>query len=184
MSPHRFDPDSAAKLEEESRFRYLSRDELVDAISPGGDDVVGDIGSGTGFYTREVAPFVGEIYAVDIAEAMHDHFRSNGLPENVNQVLAKAADLPFDAAFFDALYSTMTLHEYESGGLKELHRVLVPGGRFVVADWSAVGSGDQGPPLDVRFDPGTAAETVEQAGFEIRHTRSRPETFLIEAVKP
>jgi ubiquinone/menaquinone biosynthesis C-methylase UbiE len=183
MSPHRFDPDSAAALEELARFRYLSRDELVAALDPDPGDVVGDIGSGTGFYTREIAPFVGEIHAVDMQEQMHEHFRDHGLPENVTQVLAKADDMPFEDGFFDGLYSTMTFHEYDDGGVDELHRVLDPGGRLVVADWSQTGDGERGPPLEARFDTPTATDIVERAGFEIESARSRPETFFIEAVR-
>lgn len=184
MSPHRIDPEDASGLEETRRFKYLSRDELVAALDPDPDDRVGDIGSGTGFYTREMAEFVGEIYAVDMQARMHEQLAAVGRPTNVTQVLAKADDLPFESGFFDGVYSTMTLHEYDPGGLPELVRVLASGGRLVVADWSASGTGERGPPLEVRFDLDGAIETVEGAGFEIDRATSRPETVLIEAVRP
>lgn len=184
MSPHRFDPDSAEKLEDTSRFRYLSRDELVGALSPDHDAVIADVGSGTGFFTREVAPFVGEIHAIDMQAEMHTHLESQGVPANVLPVLAKADDLPFGDGFFDGIYSTFTLHEYDEGGVPELFRVLRSGGRLVVADWSATGSGERGPPLEERLDTSAAADTISEAGFEIETARSRPETFIIEAMSP
>lgn len=183
MSPHRFDPESAEKLEETGRFRYLSRDELVGALSPEPEAVVADVGSGTGFYTREVAPFVGEIHAIDMQSEMHDHLRAQGIPPNVSPVLAKADDLPFADEFFDGVYSTSTFHEYDAGGVPELYRVLRGGGRLVVADWSATGSGERGPPLDARIDTSTAADSLAGTGFEIESARTRPETFIIEAVR-
>ena len=184
MSPHRFDPEASANLEETIRFRYLSRDELVGALSPDPDAVLADIGSGTGFYTREVAPFVSRVHAVDMQAEMHEKFRSQGVPENVETVLAKADDLPFRDEYLDGVYSTMTFHEYDAGGLPEIYRVLRPGGTLVVVDWSAEGSGERGPPLEVRADTETATREVEAAGFDVESARSRPETFFIEARRP
>lgn len=183
-NPHRFDPDAAAVLEDTDRFRYLSRDELVGALGAGPTDVVAEIGSGTGFYTREVAPFVGKLYAVDMQPAMHRAFAANGIPATVTPVLAKADALPFRAETIDAVYATMTFHEFDQGGPAELHRVLKRGGTLVLVDWTATGSGERGPPLEVRSEASTAGETVEQAGFEITDVQSRPETFRIEAVRP
>lgn len=182
--PHRFDPEAASVLEDTDRFRYLSRDELVGALTVGPTDIVVEIGSGTGFYTREIAPFVGTLYAVDMQPAMHRAFAANGLPDNVTQVLAKADTLPFRSETIDAVYATMTFHEFDQGAPAELYRVLAGGGRLVLVDWTATGSGERGPPLEVRSDMTAASETVEQAGFEITAARSRPETFRIEAVRP
>lgn len=178
---HRFDPGAGAKLEEVERYRYLSRDELVAALDPEQGDVVADVGSGTGFYTREVAPYVGSVLAVDLQSAMHRQFTTYGVPANVSQILARDADLPLRTGSVDAAYSTMTFHEYELGGIDEIHRVLRPGGRLVVVDWSATGTGERGPPLEGRVDLPDAVETVERAGFKIESARDRPETFLIEA---
>lgn len=184
MSPHRFDPEASSHLEETIRYRYLSRDELVGALAPTRDHVVVDLGSGTGFYTREVAPFVDRVHAVDMQAEMHDEFRKRGVPDNVETVLAKADDLPFADEYFDAAYSTMTFHEYDPEGPAEIRRVLSPGGTLVVADWSAEGSGERGPPLDVRYDTQTATREIEAAGFEVSAATSRPETFFIEARRP
>lgn len=183
-SPHRFDPDAAAVLEETERFRYLSRDELVGALGAEGTDFVAEIGSGTGFYTREIAPFVGELYAIDMQPEMHRTFVANGLPENITQILARANALPFRSAVLDSVYSTMTFHEFGEGTPVELHRVLRPGGTLLLVDWTASGSGERGPPLEVRSNLTEAREIVEQAGFEIAVARSRPETFRIEASRP
>jgi hypothetical protein len=129
MGFHTFDADRAEKLEDEARYRYLSREELVDAVEPDPDEVLADLGSGTGFYTDDVAPFVGAIRAVDLQRAMHDRYREKGPPENVSLVTADVADLPFADAELDGAFSTMTFHEFASEtALSEVARVLRPGG--------------------------------------------------------
>jgi predicted TPR repeat methyltransferase len=76
MGHHTFDAGKAAKLEDAAaRYRSVSREELLWALDPTGTDAVVDLGSGTGFYTDDVAPHVDRVYAVDVQEAMHDHYR-------------------------------------------------------------------------------------------------------------
>lgn len=183
-APHRFDPDAGAKLEEVDRYRYLSRDELVAALDPNPSDLVADVGSGTGFYTREIAPFVDQVIALDLQPSMHRQFASHGVPSTVARVIAKASHLPLSDGSLDGAYSTMTFHEYDPGGIEEIFRSLRTGGRFVVVDWSSEGSGERGPPVSSRAGPADAAETVERAGFEIESVQDRPETFLIVGVRP
>jgi len=182
MGFHTFDADRADKLEDEARYRYLSREELVDAIEPDPDEVLADLGSGTGFYTDDVAPFAGAIRAVDLQRAMHDRYREKGLPANVSLVTADVADLPFADAELDGAFSTMTFHEFASeAALSEVARVLRPGGRFVVADWSAAGDGESGPPVAERYDREAVVELLDSAGFDVQCADERPETVLAVA---
>lgn len=178
---HTFDPESAHALEGDDRFRYLSRDELVAALDGAQGGTVVDVGSGTGFYTREVAPFVEHLYAVDVQDEMHDHFAERAVPANVELVLAPASDLPFDDGAVDGLYSTMTYHEVEETAPAEFARVLRQGGSIVVADWSKRGAGERGPPLEERESASTASTDLEAVGFTVSRARERPETFFIEA---
>lgn len=182
---HTFDPAAADKLEDVIRYRYLSRDELVGALDPTDDDDVIDLGSGTGFYTRDVAPYVGTLRAVDLQSDMHEHFRSVGIPENVEVVTAGVADMPFDDSSLDAAYSTMTFHEIVSDeSLAEIRRVLRPGARFVVVDWSKEGEEERGPPREARYGPEEAAHRLAEAGFDVENWSGRPETFLVTATAP
>ncbi|NEU58310.1 class I SAM-dependent methyltransferase [Halorussus sp. MSC15.2] len=220
MGFHTFDPESADRLEDESRYRYLSREELVGALALGSGrgDTVADLGSGTGFYTDDVAPFAGEVRAIDVQAEMHELFREKGVPENVELVTADVGDLPFADGELDAAFSTMTFHEFAGdghgaeaeggtedgagdgaeeeartgaeddaetevgpGAETEVARVLADGGRFVVADWSANGDGESGPPVSERYDRDEAVELLESANFEVLRADERPETFFVVA---
>jgi len=196
MGFHTFDPATADKLEDVSRYRYLSREELLaglgfDAGSGSGDlgsseggnlGTVADLGSGTGFFTDDVAPFADDVRAVDLQAEMHEHYREKGVPENVDLVTADVGDLPFEDGELDAAFSTMTFHEFAGdGALAEVARVLGTGGRLVVADWTANGEGESGPPVDERYDRDEAVDLLDDAGFETVRADERPETFLVVA---
>ena len=182
MGFHTFDVDRADKLEDESRYRYCSREELVAALDPEPEDALADLGSGTGFYTDDVAPFVGEVRAVDVQSAMHELYREKGVPENVELVTADVSDLPFADGELDGAFSTMTFHEFAGdGSLDEIARVLADGACFVTADWSANGGGESGPPVAERYDRDEAVEMLESAGFEVVRGDERPETLFVVA---
>ncbi|WP_439026438.1 class I SAM-dependent methyltransferase [Haloarchaeobius sp. DT45] len=183
MGFHTFPVDRADKLEDESRYRYCSREELVAALALTGEETVADLGSGTGFYTDDVAPFTGKTYAVDVQSEMHDIYREKGLPANVELVTASIGDLPFADGELDAAFSTMTYHEYaDDASLAELARVLGPDGRLVTVDWSGAGEGESGPSTEERFTLADAVEHHETAGFTVETASERPETFLLVGV--
>lgn len=184
MGFHTFDADEAARLEDESRYRYLSRDELVAALDPSPDDVVVDLGSGTGFYTDDVAPHVARVVGVDVQPSMHRSYRSKGVPENVELVTAAVEAVPAVGAF-DGAVSTMTFHEFASpDALSSVAAALEAGARFVVVDWSARGEGERGPQLDHRYAVEEAADRLADVGFTVDAATERPETFLAVAVAP
>ncbi|KTG30909.1 class I SAM-dependent methyltransferase [Haloferax profundi] len=182
MGFHTFDADAAAKLDDPARYRYVSREELLSFLGPGSEDVVADLGSGTGFFTDDVAPYVDELHAVDVQEEMHDFYREKGAPENVAFVTADVASLPFDDDYLDGAFSTMTYHEFATDdAMAELARVVRPGGTVVVVDWSTAGEGQAGPPTDERFGLADAIDAFESVGFTVTHGETRRETFVCVA---
>jgi ubiquinone/menaquinone biosynthesis C-methylase UbiE len=182
MGFHTFDADRAENLDDESRYRYCSREELLSLLAPGRGDVVADLGSGTGFYTDDVAPHVGTLYAVDVQEEMHDFYREKGLPPNVELVTADVASLPFEDGELDGAFSTMVYHEFAAdAAFAELARVVSSGGRVVTVDWSADGSGEDGPPRDERYGLSDAVSAFESGEFVVDEARSRGETFVCVA---
>lgn len=187
MSDHDHEPsgyatgEKADRLEEPGRYKYLSAEEVYALLEPEPGWTVADLGSGTGFYTDDVAPLVEQVYAVDVHEAMQEAYREKGVPENVELVTSDVGDLPFADDALDAALSIRTFHHGVADSLGELGRVLRPGGRFVVVDWSATGAGDRdrGPDPEDCFDLATAQSLLLEAGFEIRSARERRETFAL-----
>ncbi|WP_430506446.1 class I SAM-dependent methyltransferase [Haloparvum sp. PAK95] len=184
MGYHTFDAAKASKLEDAARrYRYVSREELLWALDVSSTETVADFGSGTGFYTDDVAPHVESVHGVDVQPEMHERYREKGLPENVELVESDVSNLPFDDGTLDAAFSTMTYHEFASErALEEIVRVLRPTGRLVVADWSAAGDGEAGPPVDERYDADAVVTALRGVGLEVEFRASRPETFLVVGV--
>lgn len=180
MGFHTFDAAEADRLEDPSRFRFCSREELLGALPDGGRLL--DLGSGTGFYTDELAPFFTRIVAFDLQPTMHERYRDRGMPEAVWPVTGDARQLPFAAGAFDAAVSTMTFHECASEAFAtDLSRVLGDESPAVFVDWSADGRGEAGPPRSERYDAAEARALLSAQGFEVRTAVERSETFVIRA---
>jgi len=104
-----------------------------------------DIGCGTGWAVRYAASTVeskGEFYGIDISPKMIEKARENcGSCENIHFYKADAETLPFENDFFDFIICTNSFHHYfsPSKALAEVYRVLKPGGRFFLLDFTADG---------------------------------------------
>lgn len=181
MGFHTYDVGNADALDDPSRFRFLSVEELLSLFDPRG--TIADLGSGTGFYTDEVAPHAETVYAVDVQAEMHDHYRQKGIPGNVSVVTAEIDDLPFEDGALDGAFSTMTYHEFASdGALTELARVVAPGGSVGIADWSRNGAGTEGPPTSERYSLADARQAFTgNEGFTVEQGDERCETFVLSA---
>lgn len=97
-----------------------------------------DLGCGTGVVTREVAKYLrdpGSLSAVDHSADMLEVARSLAAEAglDVDWVEADAGKLPFDDNQFDVAFCQQALQffPYKPAALRELHRVLKPGGRAV-----------------------------------------------------
>ena len=146
-------------------------------------DNVLDVGCGTGPVIELLARKYPEKHFVglDITPAMIEIAQSKGLP-NAEFVVGDAENLPFGDGSFDALLCSNSFHHYPdpSAFLCEAHRVLHPGGKLVLRDYTSndiavwlmntfelplarlVGHGD------VRIlKMGEFRELVEAAGFAI-----------------
>ncbi|MFB6115665.1 MAG: class I SAM-dependent methyltransferase [Candidatus Nanohalobium sp.] len=177
MKEHIIDAEKASKLEDESRYHLLSREELLQHVDE--KDTVIEIGSGTGFYTDDLAEKAEKVYAVDFHKEMHEFYRDKGLPENVELIHSKASNIEIEEA--SKIISIFSFHEIDvEKSLKKFSEALKSSGKLLIVDWSKEGSGDNGPPLDKRFNAEEASKIVSEF-FTVEKAVEREDTFLIEA---
>jgi ubiquinone/menaquinone biosynthesis C-methylase UbiE len=115
-------------------------DRLVTASGAQPGERVLDIGCGTGYFSRQIAPIVGPdgtVVGIDPSQPMLD-YATRHAPANCTFQAAGAEDLPFGDASFDLIVSSLAFHhipsEHRGDAVREMFRVLRPGGRLLIAD--------------------------------------------------
>jgi SAM-dependent methyltransferase len=92
-----------------------------------------EVGTGPGRLAAALYDRGCRIWAVDSSAEMLAEARRN-VPEQVGLKLARAEALPFKAGWFERAVLRMTVHLLDRpAAFSELHRVLQPGGRLVIA---------------------------------------------------
>ncbi len=113
----------------------------------GRGDRVLDLAGGTGDIAALLARKVGStgrVWLSDINEAMlgvgRRRMEDQGLVGNIRYALANAEALPFRSGYFDGVTIAFGLRNVtdKDQALREMHRVLKPGGRALVLEFSQV----------------------------------------------
>lgn len=120
----------------------ITRSRLRDVLEPQPGERMLEIGPGTGYYTTEIADWLGpggRLEVFDIQRQMLDHtmrrVAERGLA-NVTATQGDARELPFEDASYDAAILITVLGEIpdQDAALREIARILAPGGRLVVGE--------------------------------------------------
>ena len=97
-----------------------------------------DIAGGTGDLTAKFSRLVGPTGRVTLAEVGRDKLRDRGLVSNIDYVQADAEALPFPDNHFDVVTMAFGLRNVteKQNALNSIYRVLKPGGRLLVLEFS------------------------------------------------
>ena len=126
----------------EAPHPLITRARLKEILDPKAGERILEVGPGTGYYTLDVAEWVnpdGEVEILDLQQEMLDHTMrragERGLV-NVTPTQSDATSMPYEDGTFDAAYLVTVLGEIpdQDAALRELARVLKPGGRLVVGE--------------------------------------------------
>jgi protein-L-isoaspartate O-methyltransferase len=126
----------------EAPHPLITRARLKEILDPKSGDRILEVGPGTGYYTLDVAEWVkpdGEVEILDRQPEMLDHTMrragERGLV-NVTPTQSDATAMPYEDGTFDAAYLVTVLGEVpdQDAALRELARVLKPGGRLIVGE--------------------------------------------------
>jgi arsenite methyltransferase len=139
-----------------SRFgKYQMRDRVMADINWRGDEQVLDVGCGAGLLLIGAARnlTIGKATGVDLwdknleygsnPETVWANARREGVADRIEVKDGDACHLPFPAASFDLVTTSNMLHHLSSSdrmqALREMGRVLKPGGSLVIAEIAFIG---------------------------------------------
>ncbi len=135
----------AAWLEREEREREERTDLLLAALALRPGMVVADIGAGTGYLSRRMAPTVmpgGKIWAVDVQPEMISLLQASAKSSGLTQIeprLSSVDDVNLPAASVDLAVMVDVYHElaYPYEVMASVLKALKPGGRIVFVEYKA-----------------------------------------------
>ncbi len=170
----------AGWLERPEREREERTDLLINALPLEPDDVVADIGAGTGYFSIPIARRVpkGQVLAVDIQQQMLDIIEKRvrqGAPSNIQTVLGTITDPNLPPNGVDLILLVDTYHEfshpYEMG--RAMAEALSPGGKLVLIEYRAE---DPRVPIKPLHKMSEAQSMLEMEAIGLQHVGT--EDFL------
>jgi ubiquinone/menaquinone biosynthesis C-methylase UbiE len=126
----------------EAPHPIITHDRLRSVLRPEAGERILEIGPGTGYYTLDVAEWVGpegRVEIFDLQQEFLDHTARRAAERglaNVYPTQGDATSLPYEDASVDAVVLTAVLGEIPDPvvALREIRRVLRPSGRLVVGE--------------------------------------------------
>jgi ubiquinone/menaquinone biosynthesis C-methylase UbiE len=126
----------------EAPHPLITRDRLREVLSPEPGERILEIGPGTGYYTIDLAEWVGSegtVEIFDLQQEFLDHVMRRAEERgvaNVRPTQGDATSLSYEDGSVDAVVLTAVLGEIpdQAAALREIERVLRPGGRLVVGE--------------------------------------------------
>lgn len=171
---------------------------ILGAAALAGDETVLDLACGSGIYTRPLARRLprGRVLGLDLSAPMLAYARDRARREGLANLVIARADaraLPCAGASVDLVLCAAALHLMPDVPrvLAEVARVLVPGGRVILAVFRAQSGGLAGLTARLRRGVGTRAFTepglagdLEAAGFAaVRTLHARAGWLIVQAAR-
>lgn len=169
---HQHHPPASAKeyarvLEDPGRDEWQKPHAVIEALALKPDEVIADIGAGSGYFSRRFARHAGKVYAVDIDEALLAIVRKDA-PANLLTILAAPDDPRLPEKSVDTIFFCDVLHHIgnRAAYLPKLLKALKPGGRVVNIDFYkkplAIG-----PPVEMKLSEDEVIAEFKAAGFHL-----------------
>ena len=120
---------------------------LLEMLSPQKEDIILDVGAGTGVIANEISSRCDEVFALEPNPKRVEYMKKK-YPQ-VKAFDGSAESIQFPESYFTKIYVTSAFHHFrdQDAALYEFHRVLKPNGVLVINEW----------------DPGSTSSRVENS---------------------
>jgi ubiquinone/menaquinone biosynthesis C-methylase UbiE len=126
----------------EAPHPIITRERLRSVLAPEPGERILEIGPGVGYYTLDMAEWVGpegRVEIFDLQQKFLDHTVERAAERGLANVIPTQGDataLPYEDASMDAVVLTAVLGEIPDpvAALRQIHRVLKPTGRLIVGE--------------------------------------------------
>jgi len=169
---HKFNPENKQKLDNPERRKLLPPEETLGRLGMEEGTVVADIGCGIGYFTLSAARIVGrqgKVFALDLLTEMLEIVKEKTVEQhltNVEMVQVKENDFVLAEKTIEYALACLVVHETENpmDFFREVYRILQPGGRLAIIEWTKQES-KIGPPIDHRLDDTALEDLLHQCGY-------------------
>ncbi|MBC2286075.1 class I SAM-dependent methyltransferase [Listeria farberi] len=162
-----------AYLDRPERSEVLSPEELLQKVPMEKTASILDLGAGTGFLTIPAAKLVeNTVFALDLDTKMLELIEAKAKKAeltNVKTLEASMDDIPLEASSVDVVLASLVLHEAGSllDVLREVSRVVKPGGYFATIEFDTQGTDLKGPPMEIQISANFLKQELAKWGFEV-----------------
>lgn len=168
---HKFDAKKAGILDSPDRAQFLNPDSILEKLGLDREQMLVDLGCGTGFFSIPASKRVKKVFALDIQQEMLDILNEKIKKEkitNIEAILSEEFFIPLPDNSADVLIMANVFHELEerSSLLKQAKRVLRKNGKLVIIDWKKIEM-DFGPPFGERLTEKDVIDIASANGFRI-----------------
>lgn len=181
-----------AFLERPDRARWQRPEDVVSALGLKGDEVVVDLGAGSGYFSFRFAKALpkGRVYALDTQAEMVRHIHHKAVQSDISNVQAQLArpDDPGLPQGADLVFICDVLHHVQNrpAWLKKLHTEMKTGAKLVLIEFK---SGDlpEGPPEQVKIPKADLIDLLKRAGFALQEDKANLlpyQEFLVFVKEP
>lgn len=179
-----------AFLDSKQRERLIPPEDLISQMPIQQNDVLLDVGAGTGFFTIPMAEKTnGKVYAMDpdtrMLKVIEDKAKNKGL-NNIELVQEYIENLSIENNSVDFIMASLILHELDSlsGALAKLSEVLKTGGHILCLEYEKDDAIVEGPPMSIRIASDSLEKELSLIGFGlVKKTRISEAIYTILAAK-
>ena len=182
------------KLEDPKRQTWQDPQFVIEALGDLNDLTVADIGSGTGYFTFQMAVPAEKVIAIDIEQRFLNYIedrKSEMYDKQLARKIETRLSTPDEPNLVEAeadvvlMVNTIAYIENKNEYLTILRRGMKAGGRIIIVDYKA-GKMPVGPNEKFKITEREITNTLKNAGFEIAviDNESLQYQYLVKAINP